>query len=300
MSNTTENPVYILYHADCTDGFGAAWAAWQKHGRQAVYVPVKHGEAPPEIPDDAQVFILDFSYPRKTLLALYKRVASLVVIDHHATAMDDLKGLAFARFDMTKSGAVLAWEYFVDANVPTILRYVQDRDLWQFLLPDSREVAKALQYLSRSPNDDGFSAWQCAASDLEGGADNPGFGGYVERGAFENMLEAYHIDNICKNAVTMKIGGRDVPAVNSPVFQSDVADALLERHRDAPFVAVYYVGGDGKVKWSLRSRKGFDCSEVAKLYGGGGHPQSCGFSTAAPTLVKEKKTRAKAAPVKSD
>ncbi len=293
------NPIYVLYHADCTDGFGAAWSAWQKFGGEAVYIPVKHGEAPPEIPDDAQVFILDFSYPRKTLLNLYKRVATLVVIDHHATAADDLKGLAFARFDMTKSGAVLAWEYFVDSNVPTILKYVQDRDLWKFKLPNSHAVAKALQYLPKSGMD-AFPHWQLAAGEIEGGEENPSFAGYVTRGEFETQLEEFHIANLCRNVATTSIGGYDVPTVNSPVFQSEIAHSLLQLHPDAPFVAVYYVEGNGNVKWSLRSRSDFDCSTVAKQYGGGGHPQACGFGTKAPALIKEKKTRAKAAPVESD
>src|SRR3989338_9515798 len=38
----------ILYHANCPDGFGGAYAAWKKFGDSAEYIPVKHGKPIPE------------------------------------------------------------------------------------------------------------------------------------------------------------------------------------------------------------------------------------------------------------
>lgn len=40
-------PDVVLYHADCMDGFGAAWALWKRFP-QARYVAVKHGNPPPD------------------------------------------------------------------------------------------------------------------------------------------------------------------------------------------------------------------------------------------------------------
>ena len=34
----------ILYHADCDDGFGAAYAAWLSLGDSAEYQPVYYGD----------------------------------------------------------------------------------------------------------------------------------------------------------------------------------------------------------------------------------------------------------------
>jgi len=31
--------IVIIYHADCPDGFGAAYAAWKKFGDKASYLP---------------------------------------------------------------------------------------------------------------------------------------------------------------------------------------------------------------------------------------------------------------------
>ena len=34
----------VIYHAHCTDGFGAAFAAWMKLGDDAEYVPMQYGQ----------------------------------------------------------------------------------------------------------------------------------------------------------------------------------------------------------------------------------------------------------------
>ena len=41
--------ISVLYHADCPDGFGGAYAAWKKFGDTAEYIPVKYGRTPPLI-----------------------------------------------------------------------------------------------------------------------------------------------------------------------------------------------------------------------------------------------------------
>jgi hypothetical protein len=53
-------PTVALYHAECADGFGAAWALWRRFP-QARFVPVKHGVPPPEGLKGERVVIVDFS-----------------------------------------------------------------------------------------------------------------------------------------------------------------------------------------------------------------------------------------------
>ena len=45
---------------------------------------------------------------------------------------------------MDRSGAVLAWEWAHTQPVPWLLQYVQDKDLWHWQLPHSREISAAL------------------------------------------------------------------------------------------------------------------------------------------------------------
>jgi len=131
---------YVLYHESCPDGAAAAWAAWRQFGSNAEYFPVNYGKPMPVMEDGAEIYVLDFSYPRQQLIDLAKRSTLVTVLDHHATAEKDLAGLEMElrskmdnphkiHFDMTKSGAVLAWEHFFpDVPVPEILAYIQDRD----------------------------------------------------------------------------------------------------------------------------------------------------------------------------
>ena len=103
-------PDAVLYHADCMDGFGSAWALWKRFP-QARYVAVKHGTPPPDGLQNQHVVIVDFSYHRETIMELAKQTASLHILDHHITAQASLEDLPFAFFDMNRSGAVLAWEW---------------------------------------------------------------------------------------------------------------------------------------------------------------------------------------------
>lgn len=187
----------VIYHANCLDGAAAALAAWLKFGDAAEYRPASYGDPAPA--DDEvrgrDVYVLDFSYSRAELERMQRsairydgtgqsRGGSIWVGDHHMTAQVDLAGFPFCAFDMSKSGAVLAWEHFssgygcgarrtgpacdknalecclmrrhagkceyiderkiVHPALPELFAYVQDRDLCRWELPHSKEVSAAL------------------------------------------------------------------------------------------------------------------------------------------------------------
>ena len=155
-------PVTIIYHADCIDGFGAAYAAWCQFGDTANYYPIHHGQ-PWETAKIAghQVFILDFSFPPNVLESMAGMAISVTQIDHHVSAYqfwaDRLQagpnGLAVHRhptlpltviFDLEKSGARLAWEHFQPAlPVPLMLLHIEDQDLWRFTAVRLHHLARA-------------------------------------------------------------------------------------------------------------------------------------------------------------
>lgn len=287
-------PTFVLYHADCADGFGAAFAAWcalgDGQGDSPVhYLPVWYGQDFPEIPDEARVYIVDFSYPhdsraRKDLCALAER-CELTVIDHHRTAQETLAGLDFAHFDLTKSGAVLTWEYFqgradewaedaygVHGEPPELLLYVQDRDLWQWKLPNSREFSAGLSLVPRE-----FDRW-LGIIDPDAGRRKD----IIRDGVTVLRRDAALVAAICNGAIAgwlrSPAGAIQVVCVNTPVLQSEVCHQLLEGDPTRQVVAAFFDKGMGERVWSLRSRPGYDCGAIAKLYGGGGHPQAAGFT----------------------
>src|SRR5579859_5933766 len=133
----------ILYHKDCMDGTASRYAAWRKFGDNAEYYACQYGQPLPDFErgPETEVFFLDYSTSQTELEALGEACGRVVVLDHHQTAREALEGCKHPKvevvFDMNRSGAVIAWEYFhPDAEVPMLLQYVQDRDLWKFKFGD--------------------------------------------------------------------------------------------------------------------------------------------------------------------
>ena len=60
---------------------------------------------------------------------------------------------------------------------------------------------------------------------------------------------------------------------------------MLEEYPDYPVVASW-LRGKSSISYSLRSQPNFDCSEIAKLDGGGGHKNSAGFKLTFRTSEK--------------
>lgn len=272
-----DQKIYVLYHADCRDGFGAAFAAWKRLGDRATYHPVAHHAPPPKMEDGATVHLLDFSYPPEILQPLCERMLLVLVIDHHASAQEGLEAIAgkdLARiiFDQSRSGAVLAWEHYHPGKpVPELLLYVQDRDLWQWKLPDSRALTAILDiYPMEFPT---WDKWVEAWSDFKED-------GWKQILIQEGQLCLRVIDRTVRDSVAhawkMDLAGHLVPVANSPVWQSETCDGLLAAYPEAPFAACFTDGVSGRV-WSLRSRSDFSVGDLAKSLGGGGHPQAAGF-----------------------
>lgn len=259
MTKTT-----VIYHANCVDGFTAAWAAWCRFGSEAEYVPAQYGEAPPDCAGK-DVVIVDFSYPRSALLQLQDSASSLVVLDHHKTAQAELDGLPFCTFDMNRSGAGLAWDVLQDAPRPALIDYVEDRDLWRWRLDSSKEISA---WLGSWPRD--FHQWTLCKVDLE-----QRFGDCFSQGAaILRGLDGY-VEMMHTKGRTCVIGGHAVPCINTTTAVSELVGKMAT---GAEFAAGWFQRDDGKFVYSLRSRGDFDVSEIAKIYGGGGHKNAAGFT----------------------
>lgn len=258
----------VIYHGDCADGFTAAWAFRELHpGLEASYVPAKHGDTPPLVVG-ADVYIVDFAYPRATLTALSEQAHSLLVLDHHKTAEADLAGLPFCVFDMNRSGAGITWDHFAHGQPrPWLVELVEDRDLWRYTFGDTtRNVAAHIATLPMT-----FESWNAlAAEDPERVA---------EQGAAIRRFIEHYGEQASRDVVFRAVGGHTVPLINISHQQaSDHINRLLQKHPDAAFAGSFFLRGDGKWQFSLRSMGEFDVSAIAQQYGGGGHRNAAGFT----------------------
>jgi oligoribonuclease NrnB/cAMP/cGMP phosphodiesterase (DHH superfamily) len=145
MTTDTYKDIVVIYHGDCPDGFGAAYAAWKKFGDNATYLPWKEHTVLPDGLVDKTIFIVDFSFREPHLKTLNEKNKSVIVIDHHKTAEAEVTAYTQNIFDINHSGCVLAWKYFnPDTDIPALLHYVEDNDIWRHALPEYREFLVSL------------------------------------------------------------------------------------------------------------------------------------------------------------
>lgn len=261
----------VCYHS-CTDGFTAAFAAYKKFGLTAKYIPCSFGGKVPTFSEYIKtVYILDFSFPRETLERWRKSGIRIVLLDHHKTAQDKLSDLSYCKFDMSKSGCVMAWEYFhPGTDIPVLFQYVQDADLYNWTLPDSQALNMIIQSTPKE-----FLSWANLSIDLV----------LYKKALTRSGERLLDYRSVLMDAVTAKnkilmlpIAGYTVPVINTPIFISEVGNRLCAEF-DTPFAATYFDRSDGMRQWSLRSVGEFDVSRIAALFGGGGHKNAAGMET---------------------
>ena len=268
-------PLVIYHGRKCPDGFASALAAWLFYAGKAEFLPLDHGDIKsvddlPALADRA-VYILDFSFGPDILRAIEERAAKLVMLDHHKSAAEKLTGFAcrcgVVHFDMSKSGARLAWEFFQPgAPVPGLVLFVEDRDIWAWQYPES---AGFLAALDMEPFD--FARWAEIAA-------------FKPAELIEFMARGHAMDekfnklaaDIAEGAQPVTFNGHSGLMMNAPgVFHSLIGNMLSEK--SGTFALMWHVGKSGGVKVGLRSQAGFDCIPLAESMGGGGHAQACGF-----------------------
>lgn len=290
------NPVTIYFHADCLDGFGAAYAAWRRFGDAARYRPMHHGD--PWQPEDVagrEVYILDYAFPKAQLFEMARIALSVCQLDHHASASDPWRkqlveqagtGLLvfedpalslMVAFDLQKSGARMAWEHFQAGHpVPSAIAHIEDQDTWRFAIPRTRAFCRALRMRPFA-----FDTWHQVVADAEPACHDLYLAFCAEGEAVERFL-AIELDRLATSSLLMPVGldtGSALVnglAINaSAVFSSELGHRLAER--SGTFGLIWQLGGDGLVRVSLRAAGEVDVARIAERFGGGGHPNAAGF-----------------------
>ena len=268
----------VIYHGNCADGFSAAWCFWRKFKNDAEYHAGVYQQDPPDV-TGRDVYLVDFSYKRPVVEDMLTKAKSVTLIDHHKSAIEDLRPLfaqdswtgepkQLAHFtDLDRSGSTLAWDYlFPGEDRPLLLGHVEDRDLWRFKLPGTREI-QAFVFSHEYT----FEMWDTLMSaDQVELLKMTAAGAAIERKHHKDIAE---LVGVCKRR--MVIAGHDVPVASLPYTMGSDAGHLMAKGEK--FSACYWDTADGRV-FGLRSEEGgFDVSEIAKQYGGGGHVRAAGF-----------------------
>ena len=222
------NKPLVIYHGKCADGFAAAWCFWDQYKDQYEYHAGVYGKEPPDV-TDRLVFMVDFSYKRDVVEQMIKKAKSVVLIDHHKTAIEDLADLPGLNFytDLERSGATLAWAFLnSDKDIserPLLLGHIEDRDLWRFKLSGTREIQSFVfsheydfEQWDRMMKADHVELLKMTAS-----------GAAIER---KHQKDVAELVSVCKRRMT--IGGVNVPVASLPyTMVSDAANIMSKNER---------------------------------------------------------------------
>jgi oligoribonuclease NrnB/cAMP/cGMP phosphodiesterase (DHH superfamily) len=232
-----------------------------------------------------------------------KQATGVTLLDHHRTAEQDLAGFAdecerhglprpTVVFDMTKSGGRLTWDYLtarfpdrshpigrwhylLGGKPPWLVDLTEDRDLWAWKLPHSREVNAAVRTYPMT-----FADWDTLS--VMGGSE-AGLSALVTEGRAVLRAERKVVESHVRHAREIELAGHKVLCVNATTLTSEIAGELAASR---PFGMCWFQRADGKYVYSFRSTPvGVDVSEIARSLGGGGHRNAAGCELPAPLPV---------------
>ena len=268
-------PDVVFYHANCPDGFGAAWAYWRaRTGGQAGcaappthFIPLGHHDT--VLPDvkGLRVIMVDVALRDTAMMDhLASTALEFRLLDHHQTGFEQYQDRPWAFFDLTRSGSVLAWaDSHPDEPLPRLLRCIQDRDLERPMDIDTEAVLQVVDSIPRT-----FEAWEGLHRHL---VSNPQ--PMLQNGRL--MRDRMHaaVERLMVNAIPVEMDGHKGWAVNAQIELGALAANRLALREGAEFGFAWFVDAQGLVRGSWRSHT-LDVIPLARHYRGGGHPYSAG------------------------
>ena len=287
----------VIYHGGCPDGFACRWI----HQRfihpprypDPEYLAVFYNEPPPDV-TGRDVFIYDFSYKRPIMEKMAEQAKSILCFDHHKTAQDELEGIAWCVFDMSRSGCGILWDewgakqadnmfrrigaqgqlwtgqleskemgFHGRPDRPAFLAYIEDRDLWNFKYQKSKEINAAIYAAPMTM--DGFDMLsRCTLEHL------------TQQGEVSLAVQAKLSESQANKAMEVLFAGHRVPFAMAPTMASETGHVLA---LGKPFSITWSITDKQQIKLELRSSKdgGLDVGQMARRMNGGGHSNAAGF-----------------------
>lgn len=271
VNNLRDHKMVIVYHVHCADGMGAAWAA----SYVFPYADVIPADYQKELSEEflqsitnAVVLIVDFSFDADNMRRICERAKYVELLDHHVTALQKLVDFKADNFDMsscktTRSGCGIVWEWLHGTTpMPPLLAHVEDRDLWMFNLPDTKQVMAG--FFSYEMKFDMFDIYAYWTEPLKAA------------GEIALRIEERNVTSIidqCKREWNLQ--GYKIAIVNcNGMFASEVGSKLSKDH---DFVITYFDDNKGARKFSMRSIGDINVANLCKEFGGGGHKNAAGY-----------------------
>jgi oligoribonuclease NrnB/cAMP/cGMP phosphodiesterase (DHH superfamily) len=271
----------VLYHNNCPDGFGSAWIVWRHLKGDATYM----GVVPDKLPSYTQfknkyVVIIDISLPKKYLDDVASVAKNVMMIDHHNTYADEFGDHPNAIFDKEHSAIYITWRVFnPDEKIPQFVRYIEDNDLAKYEINKTEAFVTTLGVKIPFHHIDYFRVWDKLL--------NPAFvDSLLIDGQKYQEFKNYILKRNMHVAESKTLAGYKVLVANFGAvgLASDLGNKISESNPNYDFVILWsYHTANKEYSIMLRTRNDeVDLSQIAKKFGGGGHPRDARFAWKGP------------------
>jgi len=276
----------VLYHANCTDGAGAMWAAWKHFADDAKYIAVGHQSKKQDnilkrCRNADRIFMCDMMLELVDIKMILDAGTEVNILDHHhsnieqlhaSTLLADYPGLLKDFTDLERSGAGITWDHFHGGSRPAIIDYIEDFDLWHWRMPDGASIHTYLSqfnWRSKQLIIDRFNAFEKMTP-----------GHMAAKGAplyeFKMHLMSRNLKQVGRAKVSVVLPTEFsrmvttyiVPILNANQFISETGNLMAQGES---FAIIWQVMKNGTVRLSLRSDDdGADVSLITRHLGDGG------------------------------
>lgn len=316
----------IIYHKNCQDGIFSAYQFWLRNpnayfidldyyfinnhtSKEILEYILTNNNLP--IDDisylkDIELYIADFSLPYNVIKDFSAIFKSILILDHHKTSFEDFKSNGTVEiiqnnwkkinlfpnctfiYSDKESGTKLTYKYLNnvinDNKIPKYIKLVSDRDMWEFNFKETNLFYYGIEFVKpKSFNElDIYINERCH--------DLLKYGKYVETNLnnyIKSLTGSQLIYINCVDTSTNKNtrGG----LINAELRHASELGNYIVTHKELEHnldFCIIFIIKRNIVSCSIRSRKEFDCSLIAKKYNGGGHKNSAGFNLKFDELVE--------------
>ena len=266
--------VLCLYHDD-GDGRCSAAIVRRAFGKSVILQPIDYGDPVPweSIERVKNVIITDFSLPVEIMERIIA-TTPLMWIDHHKTALEDLKKLADlpGKRAMDRAACVLTWEFFFpEIPLPKAVAYIGDRDIWKHEFPETKAFNEGLFFEDSRPFND--QLWEPLLGD------DPDFvSNLIERGEMLYQARMLSIErSINRKGYEVEFNGYRTLAINGHA-SGELGESIRQKGYEIGYCYSEGVQNGVLMTFVTLYSDQVDVSEIARKYGGGGHPGAAGFS----------------------
>jgi uncharacterized protein len=295
----------VLTHTDF-DGICSAEILRKYYKGDIEIYPINHGEEVPyDIIKDRDVYVCDFSFKPAAFSKVVEIAKSVVWLDHHKSALDEILPLKFYKkikgIQSTKySGCELVWAFCYnnkqlpesDAIIPEVIRILGRYDTWHFKNDTEKQKLFEFQYgLKTLGLTFGSDIWADLLKDIYPNektsfATSSLIKDILRTGKAVNDYHIYYLygelNKRVGRTIKLMVNGRSysIYAMNAPMtFSESFITGYDENIHDC--CLSYYQRKDGKWQYSVyvQKDKDIDGSVISKSFGGGGHVGASGFQT---------------------